>query len=200
MNCAGGFVFCQTNNAGMTFPRNLFLVYFQVKRLLKTICMRFGRWGSTYSSYLFRVSLEALSVIATHAHYHPSPGSLCWLSMQLSLQQLQFPPGHPSVSLIPAPHTYLALWWRTPASPAEHCIIKMGSLEAVQETWVLVSLCGCWLVSVLLTSYPSSLSNFRSAYFRIWHYMQSQQPHINCLNRSHNYLWSDPYNKPLMLI
>ena len=36
-------------------------------------------------------------------------------------------------------------------------------------------------------------------YFRI-HQMQSQQLYPDCLSRSYNYLWSNPYNKSLMII
>lgn len=108
--------------------------------------LRLGRWGSIYS-FLCLQGQSGGSKCCCHSRTLPF---LFWLIILAGNAAKPIATSVPSGSSIsffePCTCPYLA---RALPSPAGHCIIKMGSLEAVKETWVLVSLCGSWFVSVL---------------------------------------------------
>ena len=118
------------------------------------------------------------------------PAHFCRLGVHPSLQPLQFPSGLPAASL--TMYVFRSVMKGTSFS----CRILhhqrgrfRGRKRNIGSGLSLFSLIHIHLPS--LTSCPD--------YFRIQQ-MQSQQLYPDCLSRSYNYLWSNPYNKSLMII
>ena len=115
----------------------------------------------------------------------------CWLGVHPSLQPLQFPAGLPAASLTMFVFRYVMKGTSFSCRTLHHQRGRFrGRKRNIGSGLSLFSLIHIHLPS--LTSCPD--------YFRIQHQMQSQQLHPDCLSRSCNYLWSNPYNKSLMII
>lgn len=99
------------------------------------------------------------------------PAGLCWDGREAR------PPASPT-SPTPGPDTYLAPWWRTPASPRDYHIMKTGGSEAL----------------AFFTS-QFSFPNAFSEDFRLQHQTQNQKAHISCVTRSPSCVILHPYNK-----